>query len=240
MMTARYPCGCVNVRHAPTGAFRCLSKCAHHRAMQMSPVMLDEAYYTKLGVLKDGKLAETNHVAELREALGEWPSPKNYRATASNPYPVAIELGCGASPYVGSLIGAGFWYLGIDQSRWAVDWVETIDPRSKTVARDVDEFLIATEAKSSVPLILAAHVFEHLPDAPSSIRKAAQALMPGGEFWIVVPDDSDPVNPDHLWFFNEASLRRTVELAGLTVLRLETRRYIARENFLYLRAIKPQ
>jgi hypothetical protein len=54
-----------------------------------------------------------------------------------------------------------------------------------------------------------------------------------------VPDDSDPVNPDHLWHFDERTLRGCVEAAGLVVERLVVRKYIERENFLYVRARKP-
>lgn len=82
-------------------------------------------------------------------------------------------------------------------------------------------------------------MIEHLDDAPAAIAGLAGMLTPGGELWIVIPDDSDPCNPDHVWFFAEASLRRAVELAGLVVARMRSFRRIAREEFIYCRAVKP-
>lgn len=92
--------------------------------------------------------------------------------------------------------------------------------------------------RSVYSLLLAAHVLEHLRDAPAAVDLCAGWLLPGGELWIIVPDDTDPVNPEHEWVFTPASLRRCVEDAGLTVERIEVRRRIERERFIYLRARK--
>ena len=88
-------------------------------------------------------------------------------------------------------------------------------------------------------LILAAHVLEHLDDAPAAAAKCARLLAPGGELWVVVPDDSDPCNPDHVWMGGPDAWRACVEAAGLAVERVAVRRYIQREQFVYIRARKP-
>jgi SAM-dependent methyltransferase len=222
-----YPCGCRNELHEPTGAFHCIAKCPKHRARHRDPVTLDEAYYTELGVLKDGKLAETRHVAELVEALGPLPMAPSQG--------IVLEVGCGMSPYLPALRKAGWAYTGIDAFFWAA---EEMRRRYGGGTAYQGEFEDLTE-DATCDLILAAHSFEHMSDAPGAIVKCARLLNPGGELWIVVPDDSDPVNPDHLWFFSPASLRKTVELAGLEVLALETRRIVKHENFIYVRAVKP-
>ena len=77
-------------------------------------------------------------------------------------------------------------------------------------------------------------------DAPAAIRKCADMLAPGGQLWVVVPNDDDPLNPDHTWYFSEQSLRSVVASAGLGGVMISTCQRIERERFLYVRAVKPQ
>src|SRR3982751_3168697 len=91
-----HPCGCQNALHEPTGALRRVLTCSRHMRDHRAPETLGEAYYTELGLLDHGMLRQTNHVAELTEALGPIPSPKDNDQ--------ALEIGCGASPYAGVLI----------------------------------------------------------------------------------------------------------------------------------------
>lgn len=196
-----------------------------HRA----PETLGEAYYTELGLLEHGMLKQTNHVAELTEALGPIPSPK-----ADDQ---ALEIGCGVSPYAGEITKAGWAYCGIDASRWACGWMERIwgVPAIDARFENVDD----SDLNYPFGLILAAHSFEHMDDAPGAIKRCAELLAPGGQLWIVIPDDTDKTNPDHQWCFSFDSLWYTVEAAGLTVEHITSRRYIQKENFLYVRASKP-
>jgi hypothetical protein len=53
---------------------------------------------------------------------------------------------------------------------------------------------------------------------------------------IIVPNDDDPTNPDHLHFFDPMSLGRALDLAGLVVGRMEMRRVVKHEQFIYARA----
>ena len=66
----------------------------------------------------------------------------------------------------------------------------------------------------------------------------ANMLVPGGYLWLLVPDDTDSVNPDHAWFFDQTTLRTAVERTGLVVDRIVSRKIVEREKFLYLRARK--
>lgn len=216
-----YPCGCVNEIDAASGVLRSVSKCLGHTAAYRSPYTLDEAYYRDLGAIGD-----TPHAAELLEALGPFP--------AAFPPREALEIGCGCSHYVGAIRAAGWRYTGQDVSPFAIQWME-----SRWGARVLDADADWDDLGGPHGLILAAHVLEHLEDAPNAIARLACSLSPRGELWIIVPDDTDPVNPDHLWFFSEATLRRTIEAAGLTVRTLRTFKRIERENFIYCRAVKP-
>lgn len=232
--TIRYECGCTNATHEPTGALRSVSKCPHHRAMQRDPKTLGRAYYEEIGAIVDGVPQSAVLAGQLFEALGYFP-------WAQGQDEFALDFGCGCSMFAASLLRAGYSYAGIDQSKWGCDWTaSTYDVLTscQPIQRMWTEYGRAT-SRQQWDLILATHVIEHLPDAPDALVKLAGLLRPGGELWIVVPDDQDHVNPDHLWAFTESSLRKAVELAGLMVQRQATRRYIEREQFLYLRAVKP-
>jgi SAM-dependent methyltransferase len=224
-----YKCGCLNTVHAPSSVTRCFRKCPRHQAMTRHPETLDEAYYTELGMLKDGKIVADHYVRQLTEALGTWPSPKD----STNDF--ALEVGCGISPYAQAIEAAGWTYDAVDPSSWALTWMEeNLDLFNCPDCRrfeDIDE-------NQRFGFILAAHIFEHLDDAPGAIAKCHRLLEPGGWLWLIVPDDSDPVNPDHQWFFTGTSLTHCLRDAGFSVERLVMRKYIERENFLYCSARK--
>jgi SAM-dependent methyltransferase len=218
-----HPCGCVNEVHGLSGILHSVRKCPRHAAKSRDPAMLDGRYYEELGVIKDGKLLPTKHVEELAEALGLFPEADDNG--------IALEIGCGASPYV-SAIRAQWWtYMGMDLAPWAGQWI-----RDYWGAPCLVGDWETVQLHGGFGLILCAHALEHMRDAPAALAKMATCLQPGGELWIVVPDDSDPSNPDHFWMFTEATLRSAVEAAGLVVERTAVRKYIERENFLYARA----
>jgi hypothetical protein len=111
---------------------------------------------------------------------------------------------------------------------------------------DVDTFSLPLERfyfnegdKPYYNLILAAHCLEHFVGARSRVQQLYGMLCRPGELWIIVPDDSDPVNPDHLWFFTEDSLSNMLHQAGFTIKRITTKKVIERENFIYCIASKP-
>lgn len=222
----RHRCGCVIEPDPASGVLRSIEKCPRHSSRARDPKELDLAYYAELGAVDAaGAAAEPPHLEELAEALGAFPRGGG-RA--------ALEVGCGASHYVPGLRAAGWAYVGLDASPWAAEWTAGV----YGVPAVASTLEAAAFAPGSFGLILAAHCLEHLPDAPGAIRRSAELLSHGGELWIVVPDDSDPFNPDHLWFFTPATLRAAVEAAGLEVLREAAFRRVPHEMFLYLRARK--
>lgn len=224
-----YRCGCANEIHESSGVLQSVSKCAKHLRAMRDPSALGREYYEELGTIADKKLKELPHVAQLVDALGELP-----RARKATPTPWALEIGCGTSPYADAIKKNGYVYWGIDSSKWVSGWMlETYKVHVHT-----GDFETAKFSHRSYDLILCAHAFEHMLLAPSAIHKAASLLVPGGQLWVIVPDDSDPLNADHLWFFTEATLRATIERAGLVVDRLVSRKHIERENFIYARASK--
>ena len=215
----KYKCGCINEVDVASGVLKCYVKCDGHARERRDPATLDEAYYRSNGAF-DGP-----HLEQIREALGPFPAEYGGRK--------ALEIGCGVSPYAGAIMAAGWRYTGIDPSPWAACWT-AMNRGASTYAATWEEW-----QPERYGLILAAHVLEHLKDAPAGLAKMSRSLEPGSELWLIVPDDSDPVNPDHLFFFSADTLRKSVERCGLSITVLETRKYIERENFLYLRATKP-
>lgn len=221
-----FSCGCENETDVVSGVLRSITKCSRHRKDMQSPYDLGEKYYTDLGVLKDGALVSTAYVEELVEALGPIEQPR--RNTT------ALEVGCGISPYVPAIQHAGWTYTGVDASKWAADW--TSRKWNVSVTRGDWETMIWY--RPTVGMILAAHCLEHMSYAPEALALMAEYIIPGGVLYLIVPDDSDPTNPDHLWFFDINTLRACVESTGLLVERLVLRRIVKRENFLYCRARK--
>ena len=204
---------------------RSVLKCDKHMRAYRDPSTLDEAYYAELGLLDGGKLRATKHVDELAEALGPFPEP-----TGNG---LALEIGCGVSPYCLAMQDAGWVYRGMDLSDWAIGWM--IDQY------DVEAY--SGDWESGVwpfsSFILAAHCLEHMRDSPKALKKMADSLLPGGHLWLIVPDDGDPTNPDHLWFFTEATLDIAIFRAGLVLNKIVTYQRVPHEKFIYARAKKP-
>jgi hypothetical protein len=87
---------------------------------------------------------------------------------------------------------------------------------------------------------MAAHVFEHFQDSPAMIQKAVDLIAPGGCLYLIVPDDSDLLSPDHFWFYTEATLQTVLKRVGLEDIRMASRRIVPQEDFIYAVARKPR
>ena len=222
----RAPCGCRVAADPASGVLRSARKCRIHAAARRDPATLDESYYRDLGLFAGGQFQESAHKAELFEALGPFPEP-------ARPGAAALEVGCGLSPYASTLARL-YDYHAIDASASAVGWM-----RRHRVGTFAATSLEVFAPGRDFALVLAAHVLEHVDDAPGAVARLAGWLEPGGELWAVVPDDSDLMNPDHLWFFTEATLRACVERSGLSVLRCVSFRRVKHEDFIYLKAARP-
>jgi SAM-dependent methyltransferase len=229
-----HPCGCSDAIDPASGVRRSTGKCRRHLAERRDPKTLDAAYYASLGVVgPDGEEIPTPHAGQLEEALGPF--------TQWTGGPFALEIGCGPSPYAVAIALAGYRYTAVESSLWAADWMAARSPAYAIIQGQFDDVPEPRNSRHfiSYHLILAAHVLEHLPDAPAAIAKCARLLAPGGELWVIVPDDSDPLNPDHLWFFTPATLKVCLEDAGLTFDRMAVRRHVPHEHFIYAVSRKP-
>jgi predicted SAM-dependent methyltransferase len=88
--------------------------------------------------------------------------------------------------------------------------------------------------QSPYDVIVLAHGLEHFENAPVMLEKVFCLLKESGILCLLVPDDADLGNPDHRWFFTEASIRRWVEEAGFVNVKALTKRVVPWENFIYL------
>lgn len=218
-------CGCTT--EATPFGIRSVAKCRNHAAKFREPSELTLAYYEELGSLKNGEPVTANYVAEFLDGFGPVPIPTDSRLCA--------ELGCGISPYVDLLQSAGWVYKGYDASPAAVAWLQTRYCAEAAEVADIQN----PPLNGPLGLVLSAHAFEHIPDPSAAAAAVYTALEPGGYLLLLVPDDSDLCNPDHLWFWNRVTLKRLLLSRGFSVERLEMRRRVAHENFIYCVARKP-
>lgn len=214
------PCSCVLEEHV-SGARVSIRKCKKHTKQMREPVSLGEAYYRELGVLAKS----TPHLRELEETLGPFEPPITNRS--------ALEIGCGISPYAKAIGQAGWTYFGLDLSKWAVEQMRR--QGHNAIWDNWEEMGVAFR----FGMALCAHSLEHMKNAYHALVKIQACLTPGGALYLVIPDDSDLTNADHLWFFSQDSLAKCIEEAGLKTEVMTMRKRIERENFLYVRARKP-
>lgn len=223
-----YQCGCINEQHS-SGITRCVSKCKVHRDYRRKqPKGL--AYYQMLGsVTKEGRPANTKaYVDQITDALGPLPPPSDLI--------MALEIGGGASPYVGWIQRAGYSYTGIEVDSWAYRWVQ--QTYSRAVVYRGSFPLDCTFEDASFGLVLSVHSLEHMKEAPAALRRMYKLLCPGGLLYIVVPDDRDPTNPDHFWFFNTTTLPAVLSHTGFKVEKMVTKKIVEHEDFIYCLARK--
>lgn len=227
-----YNCGCVNEIHHLTQTLRRLETCEEHRKQKRSPEFLGQTYYEDLHAIENGIPQCPRYLRELEEALGPFPI-MGWGSDHKFGDGRALEIGPGASMYCPAILKAGYDYMAIEPSEWASGWTRgAFDV--PVITADFEDYVFVQRFR----LILAAHSLEHMIDAPKAIGKCADLLAKGGELWIVIPDDSDPVNPDHVWFFNMSNLTEILENSGLIVKHSEIRRIVKHESFMYITAIK--
>lgn len=224
----RQRCGCINTVDETYGIVRCVSKCSAHVAWLRNHPSSGEVYYRHLAVLDDqGAVKSDHYIAELVDAIGPFP-------VADPALPLAVEVGCGVSPYAAWLQSLGYTYTGIELDSWAA--AKTQQLYQATVYNQC--FTTFSYQPGSYGLILMAHCLEHMAEAPEAADKAYDMLGKGGYLAIIVPDDSDLTNPDHWWFFTPVTLPKLLIHTGFTVRCCSVRKRVAHENFIYCLAVK--
>lgn len=224
--TRVYKCSCAN-RMTEHGYFTSIHKCQFHKSKSGRG---GAAYYLDMGAISDrGIPCHKRLIGEAYEALGPEFIPKS-------PYPDsrALEIGCGIGMYIPHVLKMGYEYEAVEMDEWAAEWVNNC----------FDVGIHRMPFEDFIPdnwyeLVIAAHVLEHVREPVVMIERIYRMLEEGGRLFLLIPDDEDPVNPDHLSFFTEPVIKSLVERAGFVKVRTAVRRRVKHENFIYVSARKP-
>ena len=226
-----YGCGCVNEVDADSGVLKSVSKCEFHlEHSRTHPEGETIEYFKELGCFDEQGIPQNQRlINELLDPLLEMQEPLPHTAL-----PVRVlEIGCGLGAYIPLFRRCS--YIGVEKSRFACQWVENCFDAIVSNCMFEDYEL----SYERFGLILAAHVFEHMKDAPYQLQRCFAALELGGKIIIIVPDDTDPTNPDHRWFFTVPTLHALLEKIGFVNIKSTMRKRVPQENFIYCVAEKP-
>ena len=219
-------CGCELERCSVCQCSRSKLKCRLHQPAAHN----SEFYYLQeLHGLTNNIPRHTKVCAELREAFLEM----GYEP--GNGYgKVALDIGAGIGIYAPLLMGLGYRYEALELDPWACKYIKgAYSPHTHNLRyEDLSE-------EWSWDTIMAAHVLEHLADAPAALEKMYRTLRPGGELYLIVPDDEDLGNPDHLWFFKPETIDSWFREVGFSDVRMVVKQVVMWEKFIYLVGRKP-
>lgn len=169
-------------------------------------------------------LAATLH-ADIIQALGGDPAVPAPRRV--------LDVGCGTGDLVRSLADAGWDAHGTEPSAEiaAAGRALGLDIEIKPARMYLHDWLAAGHPRFGAVTLI--NVLEHVPDPIGLLRDIAGVLAPGGRLVLRVPNDFNPlqmaalralggepwwvVSPDHLNYFDHASLRSVVERLGFEV-----------------------
>ncbi len=146
-----------------------------------------------------------------------------------------LDAGCGAAPALRYLTASGYWTLGTDIMRYPLEQAQTVAPAAHVLCNDLSQPMPL--ADSSVDVVLAADVIEHLHDGPALARECWRVLRPGGfviistvNAWDVRRVTHPPLgrvwsaltDPTHVKFYTPFELRAVLDDAGFSQTRFWT------------------
>lgn len=234
-----YSCGCVNTLDLTWSVLRSISKCDVHRQEAGRGGL---SHYIEMGCIVEGVPQHAKYIREFTQTLEEMGAVVAH-GDMIDTYPAVLAIGCGLAMYAPLWLSRGYEFVGIEPDVAAAAWAaSTFDVEVLTTpfeAWNPDAPVPGHPRGRPFGVVMAAHVVEHMTDAPAMLAKMLATLVPRGVLYLIIPDDTDPVNPDHLWFFTEANLRSTLERVGFVNIRTAVRRRIERENFIYAVAEAP-
>lgn len=166
------------------------------------------------------------------------PSRPAAAAPASTPRRL-LDVGAGEGTLLSVATERGWYAEGIDVA------VEMVRHVRDTLRLPMQQGTLeqVTLAPGSFDAIVMNHVLEHVRDPGATLRRIASLLVPGGVLRIEVPNIASVSSrlkstqsrlglkrhpwkhysvEHHFWFFTPATLRTTIERAGLAVLRIAT------------------
>jgi len=184
---------------------------------------LEEIYKAEYNI---GYLQDINEIARpygkdfidfIKRVLGNWGSHvKN-----------VLEVGCGGCTILELLAKDGYSVLGVDPSPIAVR------EGAKKGIRVINDVFPTLQHTQKADLIFHSDVQEHVSDPVTFLANQKKQLSEHGLIIISLPDCNESIGRgdvsmiihQHLNYFDNESLKNTVEAAGLEVLTIETAQY---------------
>ena len=139
-----------------------------------------------------------------------------------------LDIGCNTGFGVEAARRLGARASGIDLSSEAIEIAQRLYPENRFVSGTVQDF--ATEGQT-FDAVLCREVIEHLPEVHSFMGALSSLMKVGGVLWLTTPDAGhfrvpkdfstwkEVIPPEHLSFFNLASLGRLLSGYGIEILR---------------------
>lgn len=194
------------------------ANCKHHYATEvyLSEILATDYYG------KDSQYFDSRTMASKQQRF------RDYRVLlgqAWNRKGRVLDVGCNAGEFLSLFAAEGWEVAGIEISRPAAEYAQRNIPGPIWIGSVED----ALPKGNTFDLITITHVLEHLQNPVQVLTRLASALRPGGHLLVEVPNANDaflsiwrgyyrPLCPgDHLSFFTEKSLRKTLENAGMMV-----------------------
>lgn len=197
-------------------------------------------YYTSLGENRAPDLARLNESGEEAEQERRWLRSTLYtdilallEEYAAPDTRRLLDVGCGTGDFLAFMQENGWQVEGLDLSPHAT---RTAAARGLTVhCQKLGDFLkTAPDRLAAFTVVTLLNVLEHVPDPVDLLQLCAQVLAPGGIVVVRVPNDFSQLQtcaslrlgvgpwwitlPDHLNYFDFASLRSLLEYTGFEVI----------------------
>lgn len=228
----KYSCGCINETDSDSGVLHCIKKCEFHLKWAAEHQQGGSIEYFKdVGCINaEGIPNNKLLIDELQDGL----SVEDFAYLGFGLNKKITELGVGLGPYIPFFLLCHWDYVAIERGVFASKWIEqTFDIDAITIS--VEDYMSSTREPDHC--IFAAHLFEHLENMPKVLRQCFDRVTE--RLYLIVPDDGDPTNPDHYWFFTQETLKGLLEKIGFVKVRMQMRKRVPHENFIYCVAEKP-
>jgi 2-polyprenyl-3-methyl-5-hydroxy-6-metoxy-1,4-benzoquinol methylase len=138
-----------------------------------------------------------------------------------------LEVGCGTGDFLSFSQDHGFAGIGTEP---ALDAAQRAVLKGLTVHTMTLDAFVNQTSTAEFDVVVMLNVLEHVPDPVKTIQECRQLLVPGGILCIRVPNDFSEIQasarektgaapwwiavPDHINYFNFASLAQTLERLG--------------------------
>jgi ubiquinone/menaquinone biosynthesis C-methylase UbiE len=128
-----------------------------------------------------------------------------------------LDVGCGTGPMAGSLVEAGFSYVGVDAAPSMVQEAAALRGRPDGPAFAAAGAEALPFASGSFDAAICIGVLERVPDQDRALEEMARAVGPGGRVLVTFPNRASPygVWRGRVWYPTVAVLKAlTAKLTG--------------------------